>query len=92
MDPVLARTLLSVLFSLNLILFLFNLLPLPPMDGSGVVQLAMPDETGRRWQQLIHQPMLAILGMLLAWRIFGFLFNPVFDLALRVLYPGVGYS
>jgi Zn-dependent protease len=85
-------TLLSVLFSLNLILFLFNLLPLPPMDGSGVVQLAMSDSAGRRWQELIHQPMLGIVGLLIAWRVFGFLFNPVFDLALRVLYPGVAYS
>ena len=87
-----AATLLSVLFSLNLILFLFNLLPLPPMDGSGVVQLAMPDAAGRRWQELIRQPMLGIIGLLIAWRVFGFLFNPVFDLALRVLYPGVGYG
>jgi Zn-dependent protease len=81
-----------VFFSLNLILFLFNLLPLPPMDGSGVLQLALPENAGRRWQELIHQPMIGIVGLLLAWRVFGFLFNPIFDLALRVLYPGVAYS
>jgi Zn-dependent protease len=87
-----AATLLSVLFSLNLILFLFNLLPLPPMDGSAVIQLLMTDEVGRRWQQVIAQPMLGLIGLLVAWRVFGFVFNPVFDLALRVLYPGVAYG
>ena len=87
-----AATFLSVFFSLNLILFLFNLLPLPPMDGSGVIQLAMSENAGRRWMELIHQPMIGIVGLLVAWRVFGFLFNPVFDLALRVLYPGIAYS
>jgi Zn-dependent protease len=85
-------TFLSVFFSLNLILFLFNLLPLPPMDGSGVLQLVLPEETARRWQELIRQPMVGLVGMLVAWRIFGFLFRPVFDLAIRLLYPGVSYS
>jgi Zn-dependent protease len=32
-------SLLSIMFSLNLILFCFNLLPLPPLDGSGIVPL-----------------------------------------------------
>ena len=39
---------LSVLFSLNLILFLFNLLPLPPLDGSAVLPMFMSDDIARR--------------------------------------------
>ena len=30
-------TILSILFSLNLILFIFNILPMPPLDGSGIL-------------------------------------------------------
>ena len=77
--------LLSVFFSLNLILFLFNLLPLPPMDGSGVIQLALPEEVSRRWQLTIRQPLVGILGILVAWRFFGKVLFPVFAVALRLL-------
>jgi Zn-dependent protease len=79
-------TLLSVMFSLNLILFLFNLLPLPPMDGSAVLQIFLPDGAAQRYAQLVRQPMLAILGLLVAWRLFGFVMRPVFALALGILY------
>ena len=84
-------TVLSVLFTLNLVLFVFNLLPLPPLDGSGVVQLLMGDELARRYQVFVRQPMLAWVGILLAWRLFGPIFRPIHNLALALLYPGLGY-
>lgn len=77
--------LLSVFFSLNLILFLFNLLPLPPMDGSGVIQLLLPEEVSRRWQLTARQPLVGIIGILVAWRFFGYLLRPVFIIVLRLL-------
>jgi Zn-dependent protease len=80
--------LLSVFWSLNLILFLFNLLPVPPLDGSGVLLLVLPESLGRRWQGVMRHPMLALLGILVAWRLFPLLFSPAFSLALRLLYPG----
>jgi Zn-dependent protease len=79
--------LLSVFFSLNVILFLFNLLPLPPMDGSGVLQLFLPEDASRRWQVLTRQPLVGIVGILVAWRFFGYVLLPVFTLALRLLDP-----
>jgi Zn-dependent protease len=78
--------LLSVFFSLNLILFLFNLLPMPPLDGAGVVLLLLPEGLGRRWQSVTRHPLLALVGVLVAWRVFPLLFAPVFSLALRLLY------
>ena len=85
-------TLLSVFFSLNLILFLFNLLPLPPMDGSGVLQLFLPEDTSRRLQELLRQPMVGLIGIVIAWKLFPSLLWPVFHLMIRVLYPHVSYS
>ncbi|HVS03302.1 MAG TPA: site-2 protease family protein [Thermoanaerobaculia bacterium] len=82
-------TFVSVLFSLNLILFLFNLLPLPPLDGSGVVQILLSEDTARRYQQLLAHPMLGLIGILIAWRLFSPLFRPLFRFALELLYPGV---
>ena len=80
-------TVLSVLFSLNLILFAFNLLPLPPMDGSAVVQLFMSDDAARWLQSFYRQPMIGWVGLLVAWQLFGRLFSPIDRLALGLLYP-----
>ena len=41
------RPLLSILFTLNLLLFVFNLIPLPPLDGSGALHPADERRHGR---------------------------------------------
>jgi len=86
-----AATALSILFSLNLLLFAFNLLPLPPLDGSGALGLFLPAETAVRFQEFMRQPMVSILGLVVAWRLFGPLFGPLHGLALGLLYPGMVY-
>jgi Zn-dependent protease len=83
---------LSVALNLNLLLFLFNLIPLPPLDGSGVLQGLFPAAAGRLLAPLAGNPMLSLFGLLVAWRIFGYLFRPAFDLMLTLLFPGVPYS
>jgi Zn-dependent protease len=83
---------LSILFSLNLLLFLFNLLPLPPLDGSSIVPMALSEGAARRYQEFLHQPMFSLLGLLVAWKLFPYLFFPLFGVALDLLYPGVGYG
>jgi Zn-dependent protease len=82
-------TVLSILFSLNLILFAFNLLPLPPMDGSAVIQLFMSDDAARWLQSFYRQPMIGWVGILIAWQFFGRLFDPIDRLALGLLYPSL---
>lgn len=44
--PALAQ-MVSVFFSLNLLLAAFNLLPFPPLDGSGAVPIFLSDDTAR---------------------------------------------
>jgi Zn-dependent protease len=82
---------LSVALSLNLLLCLFNLIPLPPLDGAGVVQGLFPDSLGRLLANLAGTPMFAMLGLLVAWRVFDHVFGPAFSLMLDLLHPGVGY-
>lgn len=43
-----AATLLSILFSLNLMLGTFNLLPIPPLDGYGIIGLFVNEDLARR--------------------------------------------
>jgi Zn-dependent protease len=84
-------TLLSILFTLNLLLFAFNLLPLPPLDGSGALPLLLPESMVERYLEFMRQPALSIVGLLIAWKLFGPLFDPLHTLALNLLYPGMGY-
>lgn len=77
---------LSVLFSLNLLLCLFNLLPVPPLDGSSAIGLVLGENAARRFAILTHNPTLALVGLLVCWRVFPYIFRPVFWWSLRLLY------
>jgi Zn-dependent protease len=79
---------LLVLFYLNLLLFVFNLLPVPPLDGSAILPMFMSDGMARRYRDFLRQPMFSLLGLLLAWRVFPYLFEPVQNLAFRLLSLG----
>lgn len=82
---------LSVLFTLNLLLFTFNLLPVPPLDGSGAIGLLLPDDLARKWSELFEEPMFMIVGLVVAWQVFGQIWGPIFGTALGLLYPEVIY-
>ncbi len=83
----------GVFFSLNLVLFALNIIPLPPLDGSAAVPLLLSDRATEKYQQFLwNQPGLAWIGILIAWQVFDQIFNPLFLLAVNVLYPGVGYG
>lgn len=77
---------LSVLFTLNLLLFVFNLIPVPPLDGGAAIGLLLPAQAARRLQVLLRRPQLSLLGIVIAWFAIGRLFGPVHLLALRLLF------
>ncbi len=49
----------------NVILIAFNLLPIPPLDGSRVVAYLLPRDLARSYEQLERYGMLLVLGVLL---------------------------
>lgn len=80
-------------FALNLLLGLFNLLPVPPLDGSAALVLVMPDHMVKKYQDFIwSHPQVTWIGIIIAWQVFDKLFDPVFTMAISHLYPGVSYS
>jgi len=81
-------SLLSILFSLNLVLFAFNLMPLPPLDGSAILPVLLPASAARAYRNLLRQPMVGLLGLILAWRVFGQFFGVLYGVALGWLYSG----
>jgi Zn-dependent protease len=79
---------LSWIFSLNLVLFVFNLIPVPPLDGASVIGLFVSEQNARRLQAWMAQPMLAFGGLLLAWLLMRRIVGPVLGAAVDVLYLG----
>jgi Zn-dependent protease len=82
---------LSVTLNLNLLLGLFNLIPLPPLDGSGILQGLFPSSVGRFIESMATNPTMAMIGLLFAWQVFDFVFDPAFDFMVRLLHPAVSY-
>jgi Zn-dependent protease len=88
-----AATFLSLLFSLNVLLGIFNLLPVPPLDGFGAVGLLMSEERARRFEGMARSMRgYSFIGLLIAWQVFGQLYDPLFGLSLHALYPLTSYS
>ncbi len=80
---------LSVLAMLNVILAVFNLLPLPPLDGASVVTLFLPAGLARRVAEVHRAPGLSFVGLVAAWQLFPMLTRPLFDLVVALLHPGL---
>ncbi len=83
---------LSMIFSMNLLLFVFNLLPIPPLDGSGVVPLLLTDDHGRAYQNFLRSlPIVGWMGLFLAWHLFDIVFDPIFFGAVNLVFMHWAY-
>jgi Zn-dependent protease len=61
---------LSVLVNLNVLLGFFNLMPIPPLDGAGIVEGFFPKTLGKVYDQIREIPILQFVGLLVAWNVF----------------------
>ncbi len=78
--------LLSLGIQLNVLLAIFNLVPLPPLDGSHVVEWALPNGMGHRLMRSIAPyGGLILLALVMSGALFTIL-NPILRLVLGVLY------
>jgi len=88
-DPTFVTSALSILFVLNLLLGTFNLLPVPPLDGHAGIMVLMPEHAAQKYLDMMRQSgSYALLGIVIAWRIFPRIFQPALSFALHVLYSG----
>jgi Zn-dependent protease len=83
--------LLSVMLCLNLLLGLFNLMPVPPLDGASVLQGLFPDSLGRFYRMLRDTPMAQLAGLLVAWNLFPHLSGPALGLLLKLVVSSSGF-
>jgi Zn-dependent protease len=80
----------SLLFSLNVLLGTFNLVPLPPLDGFNALCIFLNEKTGRRFLEFGDSiRRYSLIGLFLSWRVFGSIYPEIFSLALKTLYPSL---
>lgn len=69
---------------INIVLFIFNLIPIPPLDGSRVVLFLLPRELAQKYAQIERYGFWIILILLMTnilWKIIG----PVANFFIRLL-------
>ncbi len=84
-QPDIAIVTLYVLFSLNLLLGTFNLLPLAPLDGSTGIMLFMKEGTAQRYLDWLRESSYARLGLLVGLLAFRYLYGPIEMFATNLL-------
>ena len=76
---------LSVMLGLNVILGVFNLIPLPPLDGASVLEGSAPKLTGGFYARMREIPAAEVLGMLAAWQISPYVIGPALGFVVSFL-------
>jgi Zn-dependent protease len=82
---------LSVLLVLNLLLFVFNMLPVPPLDGASAIGGILPERVALALRGFTANPIFSIFGILIAWQVFPHFVRPIFDAVLTLVHPADRY-
>ncbi|UCF66607.1 MAG: site-2 protease family protein [Acidobacteriota bacterium] len=80
---------LSILALLNALLGVFNLVPLPPLDGSAVLEGFGGAGVVRVMDAIRSMPFAGLIGLLVAWRIFDHVAPYVWVGVLHLVHPGL---
>lgn len=80
--------LLGDLIHINLVLMAFNLLPVPPLDGSKIIRIFLPYEYEYQYRQFMAQGPWILLILIVAGRAFGI---PILSMWINmIIYPFLG--
>jgi Zn-dependent protease len=72
----------SIVLLLNCVLFVFNLFPVPPLDGASVI--AGFGEWGRTYRETLRSS-FSFIGIVVAWVLFPKVFGPLYGFVVSLL-------
>jgi Zn-dependent protease len=79
-------TLAAIGIQLNVILAVFNLVPIPPLDGSKVASFGLRGDLGDRYDRAVGPYGFVILMLLLVTGVLGYIMRPIQQLIIRGLF------
>lgn len=82
----------SILFTLNILLLVFNLIPVAPLDGTALAEFVLRGELLDKYRMLMAHPNLQFIGLFIAWVVLDKIYDPVYRAALSLLYLPYGVS
>ncbi|HPF08809.1 MAG TPA: site-2 protease family protein [Candidatus Cloacimonadota bacterium] len=85
LSPVLIQNILYYVIFLNLLLAFFNLIPIPPLDGSKVLGMVLTDEAYFKWTAQERKGMIWLFGIIIASNLLGL------NLIGRIVMPPVQF-
>ena len=81
---------LGLLLVLNATLFIFNLIPVPPLDGASAIGLLLPGDAAKRFKETLATGGIGSVLVLLVFLFFGKIFGaPLWSLILDLVHPGM---
>jgi Zn-dependent protease len=87
-QPSLLGMVVQAFYFLNLLLGVFNLLPVPPLDGSTGIMLFMGENAARGYLDWLRTSPYRLVGLLVAFYGFRYIYGPIEAFATRVLIYG----
>ena len=77
--------LLFYLVVINFVLAVFNLIPIPPLDGSGVLSGFIPERMYLKYMETVGPYGFIILLVLIYTNVLDLIFTPLYHVILRIL-------
>lgn len=78
-DPWTFNAVLGVIGVINLLLAFFNLLPIPPLDGSAVLERAIPTRYLRAWYRIRIYSVFVVIALVLFTGVGEYVIDPAID-------------
>ncbi len=75
----------------NVSLAVFNMLPIPPLDGGKVMAGLLPEKWGRAWYAFENKGMLLLVGLLVIIPMIGMALNQNFNILGRIIGPPIDF-